>query len=306
MKFFSQTVAAAVMLLASGSDAAWERYRLSDKFGEPHGTFFTDSTFATAGQSVHSVTIRTGERVNGVGIDVTSPDGNKNNPFHGGNGGNPQTLTLNSGERFKCLEAHWGKYKSRTRIFYIKISTTSGRSIAGGTTTTKNGTVCAPDGFQLGGFAGSSGVELDQEITPSKLVEQDCCVCNAYSRVIDEMLTFGVNWRFGEGVAAAVASSAPGGGILVNTEARIGSEAWRRRLAKLWWQLPWRACLAVACCRAEICGCDGRHRALSSTLVLLLMLACGLDTTMAAAMIACCGAAVMAMCFGVGVMMQLL
>ncbi|KAG6623144.1 uncharacterized protein IUM83_12363 [Phytophthora cinnamomi] len=161
MKFFFQAVAAVGILLASGTDAVWEIYRLSETFGEPHGTFFSDTSFAIAGQSVHSVTIRTGERVNGVGIDVTGPKGN-NNPFHGGNGGNPQTLTLNSGERFECLEAHWGKHEGRTRIFYIKISTTSGRSIGGGTPTTKTGTVCAPPGYQLGGFGGSSGVELDQ------------------------------------------------------------------------------------------------------------------------------------------------
>ncbi|KAG6623140.1 uncharacterized protein IUM83_12369 [Phytophthora cinnamomi] len=163
MKFFFQAVAAAAMLLTSGTDAGWERYRLSEKFGEPHGTFFSDTNFAIAGQSVQSITIRTGERVNGVGIDVTSPDGKtRNNPFHGGNGGNPKTLTLKSGERFQCLEAHWGKYHGRTRIRYIKITTTSDRSIDGGTPTTQTGKVCAPDGFQLGGFEGSSGVELDQ------------------------------------------------------------------------------------------------------------------------------------------------
>ncbi|KAG6613084.1 uncharacterized protein IUM83_11904 [Phytophthora cinnamomi] len=160
MKFFFQAVAAAVMLLASGTDA--ELYRLSEKFGEPHGTSFSDAGFAIAGQTVRSVTIRTGERVNGVGIDVTRPDGERTNLFHGGSGGYPKTLALNSGERFLCLEAHSGKYHGRTRIRYIKITTTSGRSIDGGTPTTKIGKVCAPDGFQLGGFAGSSGVELDQ------------------------------------------------------------------------------------------------------------------------------------------------
>ncbi|KAG6612981.1 uncharacterized protein IUM83_11912 [Phytophthora cinnamomi] len=108
MKFFFQAVAAAVMLLASGTDA--ELYRLSEKFGEPHGTSFSDAGFAIAGQTVRSVTIRTGERVNGVGIDVTRPDGERTNLFHGGSGGYPKTLGLNSGERFLCLEAHSGKY----------------------------------------------------------------------------------------------------------------------------------------------------------------------------------------------------
>ncbi|KAG6590773.1 uncharacterized protein IUM83_19560 [Phytophthora cinnamomi] len=163
MKFFFQVAVAVVMLLASGTDASSEIYRLSEKFGDPYGTYFSDMLgVATPGQSVHSVTIRTGRRVDGVGIDVTSLYGKRINSFHGGNGGNPQTLTLNSGERFQCLEAHWEQYRGKMRIFYIKISTTSGRSIAGGTPTTKTGTVCAPDGYQLGGFAGSSGKELDQ------------------------------------------------------------------------------------------------------------------------------------------------
>ncbi|KAG6594050.1 uncharacterized protein IUM83_19942 [Phytophthora cinnamomi] len=139
MKFFFQAVAAAVMLLASGTDA--ELYRLSEKFGEPHGTSFSDAGFAIAGQT-------TGRE--------------RTNLFHGGSGGYPKTLGLNSGERFLCLEAHSGKYHGRTRIRYIKITTSSGRSIDGGTPTTKIGKVCAPDGFQLGGFAGSSGDELDQ------------------------------------------------------------------------------------------------------------------------------------------------
>ncbi|KAG6609021.1 uncharacterized protein IUM83_12826 [Phytophthora cinnamomi] len=63
-----------------------------------------------------------------------------------------------------------------------------------------------------------------QEITPSKPVEEDCRVCDACSRVTDEMLTFCVSRRFGEGVAAAVVSTAPRSGVLVNREA-----TWRRR-----------------------------------------------------------------------------
>ncbi|KAG6613059.1 Zinc finger FYVE domain-containing protein 16 [Phytophthora cinnamomi] len=68
----------------------------------------------------------------------------------------------------------------------------------------------------------AAGKSQPKEITPSKLVEEDCRVCDACSRVIDEMLAFGVSRRFGEGVAVAVASFVPGGGILVNRE-NVGS-----------------------------------------------------------------------------------
>ncbi|EGZ08987.1 hypothetical protein PHYSODRAFT_524035, partial [Phytophthora sojae] len=101
--------------------------------------------------------------VNGVEIDVTPPGGKRTSAYHGGNGGNPQTLTLKTGERIKCVEAHWGKYHGRTRIRFIKVTTTMDRWIQGGTSAPDAaGTDCAPDDYQLGGWHGSSGVELDQ------------------------------------------------------------------------------------------------------------------------------------------------
>ncbi|KAG6594259.1 uncharacterized protein IUM83_13939 [Phytophthora cinnamomi] len=56
------------------------------------------------------------------------------------------------------------------------------------------------------------GVEKPSRVTSDrrwriKLVEEDCRVCDTCSRVIDEKLAFGVSRRFGEGVAAALASS---------------------------------------------------------------------------------------------------
>ncbi|EGZ21232.1 hypothetical protein PHYSODRAFT_490875 [Phytophthora sojae] len=151
-----------VALLAIDTTEDWEAYRLGKQYGEPHGTFFTDEQLVIPGVHVHGATIRTGERVNGVGIDITPSGGQRTTTYHRGDGGKAQTLTLNSGERFKCVEAHC-KYHGRTRVRFINVTTTTGRWVAGGTPAPDAaGKDCAPDGFQLGGWYGSSGVELDQ------------------------------------------------------------------------------------------------------------------------------------------------
>ncbi|CAI5736297.1 unnamed protein product [Peronospora destructor] len=46
-----------------------------------------------------------------------------------------------------------------------------------------------------------------QEINPNQLAEEDCRVCDACVRVIDENLALGVSRRFGKGMAAALAAN---------------------------------------------------------------------------------------------------
>jgi hypothetical protein len=105
--------------------------------------------------------VQAGERVNGIGIDVTSPTGQKSTLFHGGHGGNPSTLLLGSGEYITGIEAHWGEKGDHTRIKYIKFTTSSGNVIQGGNPTKDIGTDTAPANYQLGGFVGTSGGEPD-------------------------------------------------------------------------------------------------------------------------------------------------
>ncbi|EGZ07550.1 hypothetical protein PHYSODRAFT_529400 [Phytophthora sojae] len=165
MKFFSQ-ILATVALLATGTieggTAADDHFsgNFGTLYGEPHGKPFDDSSFARAGEIVQSVSIRTGERVNGVGIAVEVPGGKRASQFRGGEGRETQTLIMRPGERVKCIEAHTGKHHGRTRVRYIKITSTTGKEIKCGTMASdKAGAI---DGFQLGGFHGSSDVELDQ------------------------------------------------------------------------------------------------------------------------------------------------
>lgn len=133
--------------------------QLSESFGGPHGTEFSDEASVVVGQTVGSITIRAGERVDGVALEVTGP---KAATFsHGGTGGKGNTLTLAAGERITSMEAHWGKKSGRTRIFYLSFGTSSGNSVSGGSMTEDKNSVTAPKGFQLGGFFGRGGDEID-------------------------------------------------------------------------------------------------------------------------------------------------
>ncbi|POM74572.1 Hypothetical protein PHPALM_8456, partial [Phytophthora palmivora] len=80
---------------------------------------------------------------------------------HGGTGGAQNTLTLDAGEFTTSMEAHWGEKDGWTRIFYLNFRTSTGRSVSGGTMTENKGTATAPEGYQLGGFFGRKGGEID-------------------------------------------------------------------------------------------------------------------------------------------------
>ncbi|OWZ00881.1 hypothetical protein PHMEG_00027834 [Phytophthora megakarya] len=115
-----------------------------------------------SGQKVLSINIRASERVDAVIVTIVNPAGEEATLFHGGNGGDLKTpLALAEGEYITAIEAHSGKHNWYTRIKYIKFTTNKGRFIEGGTPTDNIGTETAKEGYQLGGFVGRSGDELD-------------------------------------------------------------------------------------------------------------------------------------------------
>ncbi|POM70916.1 Hypothetical protein PHPALM_12589 [Phytophthora palmivora] len=115
-----------------------------------------------SGQKVLSINLRVGERVDAVILTVVSPSGEEATLFHGGDVGDLKTpLALAEGEYITSMEAHSGKHKGYTRIKYIKFTTNKGNFIEGGTRTDDIGTDTAKEGYQLSGFVGSSGDELD-------------------------------------------------------------------------------------------------------------------------------------------------
>ncbi|EGZ21317.1 hypothetical protein PHYSODRAFT_495152 [Phytophthora sojae] len=130
-------------------------FNLSNAVGGPHGTFFTDLALAEPGQTVSSVTIRGDRRVDAVTLEVSDPT--ESTLSHGGTGGTPKKLALRSGEYITSMEVHTGKKDERTCVFYLKLGTSKGRAIAGGTPTDDKAKVTAPKGFQLNGFHGRAG-----------------------------------------------------------------------------------------------------------------------------------------------------
>ncbi|KAF4321891.1 hypothetical protein G195_004514 [Phytophthora kernoviae 00238/432] len=133
---------------------------LSEVFGGPHGNEFTDQPSAASGQTVGSITVRAGDRVDGLTLAITAPTAMSFS--HGGSGGTDNTLALGEYEYITSMEVHWGQKDGHTRIFYLNFVTSSGNSISGGTQTDEKGSVTAPDGYQLSGFFGRDGDEIDR------------------------------------------------------------------------------------------------------------------------------------------------
>ncbi|KAE9350124.1 hypothetical protein PR003_g5524 [Phytophthora rubi] len=133
---------------------------LSEVFGGPHGYAFSDMSSITLGQTLSSVTVRGGERIDAISAQASKPGGS--NWDHGGSGGKEQVLTLGSGEYVNSMEIHWEKKGTHTRVFYLKFGSNKGNYVSAGTKTANSATVRAPKGFQLGGFYGRAAAAVDQ------------------------------------------------------------------------------------------------------------------------------------------------
>ncbi|GHH39722.1 hypothetical protein GCM10017774_31810 [Lentzea cavernae] len=130
---------------------------LSDAWGGPHGTPFTDVASVPPGQRVAGVNLRAGSRVDQVGL--TLADGTSYS--HGGGGGTARQLTLSPGEHLTSVTLHSGQSSGRTRIFYARFTTSTGRTVSGGSETPDAVTYTAPAGWQIAGFHGRAGEEVD-------------------------------------------------------------------------------------------------------------------------------------------------
>ncbi|KAG3033147.1 hypothetical protein PC120_g2083 [Phytophthora cactorum] len=159
MAFRTLQVWAFMVLIAVGRVASDDTVQLSETFGGPHGSEFSDEASVVAGETVSFITIRAGERVDGISLGVSAPTAQTFT--HGGTGGTDNTLTLGTGEYITSMVAHWDKKDGHTRIFYLSFGTSAGNSVSGGTQTDSTGSVTAPDSFQLAGFYGRDGDEID-------------------------------------------------------------------------------------------------------------------------------------------------
>ena len=140
---------------------AWTQnaaFQQSEQFGGPHGDYYTDIASVPAGGRAAAITLRAGERVDQIGVTLT----NGAALVHGGTGGTASSLTLGSSEFVTSAMLCEAELDSRTRIFYAKLTTNQGRTLSGGTTTADCVTRTAPAGWQIAGFHGRAGDEVDK------------------------------------------------------------------------------------------------------------------------------------------------
>ncbi|MEU8240009.1 jacalin-like lectin [Actinoplanes missouriensis] len=130
-------------------------YQVSDPFGGPHGSHFTD---IDAAGPLTTIGLRAGSRVDQVSAGLASGG----TLVHGGSGGTATSLTLRSGEYVTSARLCRGKHNGQTRIFSATFTTSLGATVTGGTTTADCVTRTAPAGWQIAGFHGRGGNEVDK------------------------------------------------------------------------------------------------------------------------------------------------
>ncbi|MEU9734408.1 jacalin-like lectin [Streptomyces sp. NPDC048002] len=132
--------------------------RASDFFGGPHGTAFNDADDLPAAPAPRTLTLRGGARLDAVSL--THDGGTALS--HGGTGGTAVSLTLAAGEHLTSVALTRGQKDGRTRIFSAAFGTDRGRVLSAGTATSDTKTFTAPSGWQIVGFTGRAGEEIDK------------------------------------------------------------------------------------------------------------------------------------------------
>jgi hypothetical protein len=133
-------------------------FRQSGFWGGPHGNWFNDLPALPAAPVASVLTFRGASRLDAVAVTLT----NGATFSHGGTGGAAASLTLGAGEYWTSAQLCQGKYNGETRNFYIKATTSKGRTVAAGTATGDCATFTADEGFAIVGFLGQDGDEMDQ------------------------------------------------------------------------------------------------------------------------------------------------
>jgi hypothetical protein len=121
-------------------------------------TWFSDLDVLPTSPVVASVTLQGAARVDAVSFTLSSGL----ILSHGGTGGTATTLALTAGEYLTSATLCWDKYNDTTQNFYLKLTTSAGKTVTAGTTTASCGTATVPSGFAIVGMRGQDGDEMDQ------------------------------------------------------------------------------------------------------------------------------------------------
>lgn len=125
--------------------------------GGTGGGAFDDTAQLPNPLAVASIAVRTGDRMDSISITYR----NGITLQHGGGGGSEHALILDEGEVLTKARFCTGAHDGTVRIFYALITTSGGRTLEAGSSSTSCANFNAPDGFQIAGFHGRSGEEVD-------------------------------------------------------------------------------------------------------------------------------------------------
>ncbi|CAI5708247.1 unnamed protein product [Hyaloperonospora brassicae] len=127
---------------------------LGEVYGsKEHGRAFSDINNIKFGQMILNITLRGNKRLDKIELAVMTRDV-VGNLVHGGDGGGAAHLAPELGDIITEVEVHWGKKDGKTRIFYMMMVTSGGKTISAGTKTPDHATLKAPPDFQFAGFHG--------------------------------------------------------------------------------------------------------------------------------------------------------
>lgn len=142
-------------------DFSWKlpaNLRASDFFGGPHGTAFNDADDLPATPAPRTLTLRGNARLDAVSLTHDSGT----SLTHGGTGGTAKSLTLAADEHLTSVKLTSAQKDGHTRIFSAAFTTDKSRTLAAGSPTSSTVTYTAPSGWQIVGFAGRAGTEIDK------------------------------------------------------------------------------------------------------------------------------------------------
>jgi endonuclease/exonuclease/phosphatase family metal-dependent hydrolase len=188
-------------------------FRLSDLLGGPHGQAFNDVGVLPAQAAVSRVVIRAGARVDRIETVLSSGFVMS----HGGSGGTESSLTLGSNEYLSSMSVCSGQRDGHTRIFHVRFTTTAGRTLSGGTTTGSCATYSAPAGWQIAGFHGRAGDEVDRLGAVFMPIPTARPAAAAFMQVVNQQ----------SGLCLDIAGGQPGNGVNVHQWTCNGS-AWQK------------------------------------------------------------------------------
>lgn len=137
-----------------------QRLQQSDFVGGPHGDWYSDvpALALQAKPKPTRIVVRGAERVDSVAVKL----GDGTLLRHGGAGGNEGSLDLAADEFWTATTMCQAQRNNRTRVFYLKATTSAGRTLETGKRAGDCYDMEAPAGWHVVGFTGSSGDEMDR------------------------------------------------------------------------------------------------------------------------------------------------